>query len=158
MKVREKLDEANELNYPDIIKLQKRVKEIKDHEEEARKNKSLRTILESPFRNYIFTANGDKIGSQGHEEKNVRFTTEDSKEETFSRISQECSTSRLNTHLGGLKFLATVRADILSFIGESGIRDDKTTKSRSIEEDDGSDNTHEEDDSSDDASQNSRSL
>ncbi|PWA52700.1 C1-like protein [Artemisia annua] len=37
-----------------------RVKEIKDQEEEARKNQSLRTILESPSRNYICTADGDK--------------------------------------------------------------------------------------------------
>ncbi|GKA02355.1 probable nucleoredoxin 1 [Tanacetum coccineum] len=38
-----------------------RVKEIKDQEEEARKNQSLRTILESPSRNYVITANGDKV-------------------------------------------------------------------------------------------------
>ncbi|PWA82633.1 DC1 domain-containing protein [Artemisia annua] len=37
-----------------------RVKEIKDQEEEARKNQSLRTILESPSRNYISTADGER--------------------------------------------------------------------------------------------------
>nr|GEU84151.1 hypothetical protein [Tanacetum cinerariifolium] len=42
---------------------------------------------------------------------------------------------------------------------ESGIRDDKATKSRSIKKsDDDSGNTDEEDDSSDDTSQNGRSL
>ena len=38
-----------------------RVKEIKDQEEEARRNQSLRTILESPSRNYIIKANGEKV-------------------------------------------------------------------------------------------------
>ena len=42
-----------------------RVKEIKDQEEEARKNQSLRTILESPSRNYVITANGDKVSLRG---------------------------------------------------------------------------------------------
>ncbi|GJY31914.1 hypothetical protein Tco_0415409, partial [Tanacetum coccineum] len=42
---------------------------------------------------------------------------------------------------------------------DSGIRDDKATRSRSIEElDDGTDNTHKEDDSSNDTSQNCESL
>ncbi|GJX88646.1 hypothetical protein Tco_0340660 [Tanacetum coccineum] len=42
---------------------------------------------------------------------------------------------------------------------ESGIRDDKASKSKSIEEsDDGSDNTDDEDDSNDDTSQKNRYL
>nr|GEU44315.1 hypothetical protein [Tanacetum cinerariifolium] len=33
-------------------------------------------------------------------------------------ISEMAISERLNTHLGGLKFLDTVQADILSFIGD----------------------------------------
>ncbi|KVH95556.1 C1-like protein [Cynara cardunculus var. scolymus] len=37
-----------------------RVKEIKEQEEEARRNQSLRSILESPSRDFVITANGNK--------------------------------------------------------------------------------------------------
>ncbi|XP_071692673.1 probable nucleoredoxin 1 [Rutidosis leptorrhynchoides] len=38
-----------------------RVKEIKQHEEEARKNQSLKSILESPSRDFVITSSGNKI-------------------------------------------------------------------------------------------------
>ncbi|KAK9052744.1 hypothetical protein SSX86_029374 [Deinandra increscens subsp. villosa] len=38
-----------------------RVKELKDQEEEAKKNQSLRSILESPSRDFIVKANGNKV-------------------------------------------------------------------------------------------------
>lgn len=41
-----------------------RVKEIKEQEEEAKRNQSLRSILVSPSRDFIIAANGNKV-SQG---------------------------------------------------------------------------------------------
>ncbi|KAD1033745.1 hypothetical protein E3N88_43393 [Mikania micrantha] len=38
-----------------------RVKEIKDQEEDARKNQTLRSLLESPSRDFIIKANGNKV-------------------------------------------------------------------------------------------------
>nr|XP_043606597.1 probable nucleoredoxin 1 [Erigeron canadensis] len=38
-----------------------RVKEIKDQEAESRKNQSLRSILETPSRDFIITSNGNKV-------------------------------------------------------------------------------------------------
>ncbi|KAF5754059.1 putative protein-disulfide reductase [Helianthus annuus] len=38
-----------------------RVKEIKDQEEEARKNQTLRSLLETPSRDFVIKANGDKV-------------------------------------------------------------------------------------------------
>ncbi|KAJ9549066.1 hypothetical protein OSB04_021609 [Centaurea solstitialis] len=38
-----------------------RLKEIKEQEDEARKNQSLRSILESPSRNFLITTNGNKV-------------------------------------------------------------------------------------------------
>ncbi|MDK0727989.1 hypothetical protein P7A73_14750, partial [Clostridium perfringens] len=38
-----------------------RIKEIKDQEEEARKNQSLRSVLETPSRDFIITSNGTKV-------------------------------------------------------------------------------------------------
>ncbi|KAJ0631281.1 putative protein-disulfide reductase [Helianthus annuus] len=40
-----------------------RVKEIKDQEEEARKNQTLRSLLETPSRDFVIKANGDKVSN-----------------------------------------------------------------------------------------------
>nr|KAJ0215262.1 hypothetical protein LSAT_V11C300112340 [Lactuca sativa] len=48
-----------------------RFKEIEDEEEEARKNQSLRTILESRSRDYVISANGKKVNITDLEGKTV---------------------------------------------------------------------------------------
>ncbi|CAH1414972.1 unnamed protein product [Lactuca virosa] len=48
-----------------------RLKEIKDEEEAARKNQSLRSILESPSRDYVISANGKKVNITDLEGKTV---------------------------------------------------------------------------------------
>ncbi|KAI3698482.1 hypothetical protein L2E82_42057 [Cichorium intybus] len=48
-----------------------RVKEIKDQEEEARKNQSLKSILESPSRDFVISANGKMVNITDLEGKTV---------------------------------------------------------------------------------------
>ncbi|CAH1414961.1 unnamed protein product [Lactuca virosa] len=48
-----------------------RFKEIEDEEEEARKNQSLRSILASPSRDYVISANGKKVNITDLEGKTV---------------------------------------------------------------------------------------
>ncbi|KAI3698480.1 hypothetical protein L2E82_42055 [Cichorium intybus] len=48
-----------------------RVKEIKDQEEEARKNQSLKSILESPSRGFVISPNGKKVNITELEGKTV---------------------------------------------------------------------------------------